>query len=150
MFSGELATLIGGRYKSIYIQFGGMPGLARIGLDEEDVREYQADILNTVLLKDVIMRNQIRNVPFLQNLVRFLADNTGKIISANGIAKYMKSQGESVTFMESGFLKAMTNIILKTMAYAMHYLEERGKEISKRLLKILFVRNLYGVVIHCM
>lgn len=64
MFSGELATLIGGRYKSIYIQFGGMPGLARIGLDEEDVREYQADILNTVLLKDVIMRNQIRNVPF--------------------------------------------------------------------------------------
>ena len=150
MFSGELATLIGGRYKSIYIQFGGMPGLARIGLDEEDVREYQADILNTVLLKDVIMRNQIRNVPFLQNLVRFLADNTGKIISANGIAKYMKSQGESVTSTESGFLKAMTNIILKTMAYAMHYLEERGKEISKRLLKILFVRNLYGVVIHCM
>lgn len=55
------------------------------------------DVYSTVLLKDVIMRNQIRNVPFLENLVRFLADNTGKIISANSIAKYMKSQGESIT-----------------------------------------------------
>lgn len=55
------------------------------------------DIFHTVLLKDVIMRNRIRNVPFLENLVRFLADNTGKLISANSIAKYMKSQGESIT-----------------------------------------------------
>ena len=54
------------------------------------------DIYHTVLLKDVIMRNQIRNVPFLENLVRFLADNTGKLISANSISKYMKSQGESI------------------------------------------------------
>ena len=52
---------------------------------------------NTVLLKDVIMRNQIRNIPFLENLVRFFADNTGKIVSANSIAKYMKSQGETIT-----------------------------------------------------
>ena len=122
MLSNELSTLIGGRYKEIYIQslsyneflefqqlsdtdeslalyiqYGGLPGLAKIGLDEDDAREYQTDIYHTVLLKDVIMRNQIRNVPFLENLVRFLADNTGKLISANSIAKYMKSQGEPVT-----------------------------------------------------
>lgn len=122
MLSNELSTLIGGRYKeiyiqslsyneflefhnlsdndeslSLYIQYGGMPGLAKIGLEEDDAREYQIDIYHTVLLKDVIMRNQIRNVPFLENLVRFLADNIGKLISANGIAKYMKSQGESIT-----------------------------------------------------
>lgn len=122
MLSNELSTLIGGRYKeiyiqslsyneflefhnlsdndeslSLYIQYGGMPGLAKIGLEEEDAREYQIDIYHTVLLKDVIMRNQIRNVPFLENLVRFLADNIGKLISANSIAKYMKSQGESIT-----------------------------------------------------
>ena len=65
-------------------------------LEEDDAREYQMDIYHTVLLKDVIMRNQIRNVPFLENLVRFLADNTGKLISANSISKYMKSQGESI------------------------------------------------------
>lgn len=122
MLSNELSTLIGGRYKEIYIQslsyneflefhqlsdndealalyilYGGLPGLAKIGLEEDDAREYQMDIYHTVLLKDVIMRNQIRNVPFLENLVRFLADNTGKLISANSIAKYMKSQGESIT-----------------------------------------------------
>ena len=121
MLSGELSTLIGGRYKEIriqslsykefllfhqltdsdnalmkYIQFGGLPGLVKIGLDEEDAREYQTDIYNTVLLKDVILRNSIRNITFLENLVRFLADNIGKIISANSIAKYMKSQGQSV------------------------------------------------------
>ena len=74
-----------------------MPGLVKMALDEEDIREYQIDIFNTVLLKDVIMRNQIRNVPFLSNLVRFLADNTGKLISANSIAKFMRSEGKSIT-----------------------------------------------------
>ena len=122
MLSNELGTLIGGRYKeiyiqslsyneflefhnladndeslSLYIQYGGMPGLTKIGLEEDDAREYQTDIYHTVLLKDVIMKNQIRNVPFLENLVRFMADNIGKLISANSIAKYMKSQGESIT-----------------------------------------------------
>lgn len=122
MLSGDLSTLIGGRYKEIYIQslsyqeflqfhqltdsddslakfiqFGGLPGLVKIGLDEDDAREYQKDIYNTVLLKDVILRNNIRNVVFLENLTRFLADNIGKLISANSIAKYMKSQGQSIT-----------------------------------------------------
>ena len=80
-----------------FIQFGGLPGLKKIGLDEQDAREYQTDVYSTVLLKDVIKRNNIRNVPFLENLVHFLADNAGKIISANSISKYMKSQGEKVT-----------------------------------------------------
>lgn len=122
MLSSDLSTLIGGRYKEIYIQAlsyeefmlfhklsdsddtlakyiqcGGLPGLLKIGLEEQDAREYQMDVYHTVLLKDVIMRNNIRNVPFLENLVRFLADNTGKIISANSIAKYMKSQGDNIT-----------------------------------------------------
>lgn len=122
MLSSDLSTLIGGRYKEIYIQalsyeefmqfhqlsdsddtlakyiqFGGLPGLLKMGLDEQDAHEYQLDVYHTVLLKDVIMRNKIRNVPFLENLVRFLADNTGKMISANSIAKYMKSQGDNIT-----------------------------------------------------
>lgn len=122
MLSGELSTIIGGRFKEIYIQplsyeefltfhslddnddsltqyinLGGMPGLNKIGLHEDDVREYQKDIYNTVLLKDVIMRNNIRNVNFLENLVLYLADNTGKIISANKVSKYMKSNGENIS-----------------------------------------------------
>ena len=122
MLSSNLSTLIGGRYKEIYVQalsyeefmlfhrltdsddtlakyiwLGGLPGLLKMGLDEQDTREYQQDVYHTVLLKDVIMRNNIRNVPFLENLVRFLADNAGKIISANSIAKYTRSQGDNVT-----------------------------------------------------
>lgn len=122
MLSSDLSTLIGGRYKEIYIQalsyeefmlfhqlpdtdetllkyiqFGGLPGLLKMGLDEQDARQYQLDVYHTVLLKDVILRNSIRNVAFLENLVRFLADNTGKIISANSIAKYMKSRGDNIT-----------------------------------------------------
>ncbi len=122
LLSSDLSTLIGGRYKEIYIQalsykefmqfhqlpdsddtlakyiqFGGLPGLLKMGLDEQDAREYQMDVYHTVLLKDVVMRNNIRNVPFLENLVHFLADNAGKIISANSISKYMKSQGGNIT-----------------------------------------------------
>lgn len=122
ILSSELSTLIGGRYKEIYVQslsyaefielhglqdnddtlalyvnYGGMPGLARIGLDLEIARGYLKDIYHTVLLKDVVMRNQIRNATFLENLVSYLADNTGKLISANNISKYMKTQGVKIT-----------------------------------------------------
>lgn len=122
MLSKELSTIIGGRYKEIYIQslsykefiqfhnlqdgddalakyiqFGGLPGLIKIGLDEDDAAEYQKDVLNTVLLKDVIFRNNIRNIPFLEKLTTFIADNIGKIISASSISKYMKLQGTRVS-----------------------------------------------------
>ena len=122
MLSSDLSSRIGGRYKEIYVQalsyeefllfhqlqdsdealalylqFGALPGLLKVGLDEQDAREYQTDVYHTVLLKDVILRNNIRNVAFLENLVRFLSDNAGKIISANSIAKYMRAQGDSIT-----------------------------------------------------
>ena len=122
MLSKEFSTIIGGRYKEIhvqslsykeflqfhrlqdgddalakYIQFGGLPGLLKMGLDEDDAMEYQKDVLNTVLLKDVISRNNIRNVSFLEKLTSFIADNIGKIVSASSISKYMKSHGTNVS-----------------------------------------------------
>ena len=164
MLSNELSTLIGGRYKEIYIQslsyneflefhqlsdndealalyiqYGGLPALAKIGLEEDDAREYQMDIYHTVLLKDVIMRNQIRNVPFLENLVRFLADNTGKLISANSISKYMKSQGESIASA------AITNYIsFLCEAYILHKVNRydiHGKRIFETNDKFYFEDN---------
>lgn len=122
LLSSELSSIIGGRYKEIYIQslnyeeflifhnlpdddeslskylkFGGLPGLIRTGLQEDDVLEYQDDVLNTVLLKDIILRHQIRNASFLHNLIHYLADNTGKLISASNLAKYMKSNKNIVS-----------------------------------------------------
>ena len=164
MLSSDLSTLIGGRYKEIniqalsyeefmlfhqltdsddtlarYIQFGGLPGLLKTGLDEQDAQEYQQDVYHTVLLRDVIMRNRVRNVPLLENLVRFLADNTGKIISANGIAKYMKSQGDNVTstviFNYTKFL-CDAYLIHKVNRYDIH-----GKRLFESNDKFYFVDN---------
>lgn len=136
MLSGDLATLLAGRYEEIriqalsyseflvfhgledsdaalqkYLEVGGLPGLRDIGLDNgEHVWDYLQSILNTVMLKDVIERHDIRNLPFLNNLVRFYADNIGKLNSASSISKYMKHQGENVS----------TNVVL---AYAGYYAE---------------------------
>jgi len=121
--SSDLSTKLGGRHHEVYVQslcyldflrfhslkdsddalkkyidVGGLPGLRLHDLDEEeDVRTYCDDVLNTALVKDIILKHKIRNVPFLYNLVKFLADNTGKLISANSISKYMKGHNESVS-----------------------------------------------------
>ncbi|MDO4930106.1 MAG: ATP-binding protein [Bacteroidales bacterium] len=164
MLSNELSTLIGGRYVEIhilplsycefltfhklqdsdealaqYIQFGGLPGLTAMGLDETDVRDYQRNIYDTILLRDVVMRNEIRNVVFLENLVRFVADNTGKLISASSISKFMKSQGETVTpAAVIKYLKFLTDafIIRKVNRYDIH-----GKRIFESNDKYYFEDN---------
>ena len=164
MLSSDLSTLIGGRYKEIYIQalsyeefmlfhqlpdsddtlikyiqFGGLPGLLKMGLDEQDAREYQMDVYHTVLLKDVIMRYQIRNVPFLENLVRFLSDNTGKIISANSIAKYMKSQGDNVT--STAIINYTKYLCDAYMIHRVHRYDIHGKKLFESNDKFYFEDN---------
>ena len=123
LLSGELATRLSGRHVEIrvhpltymeflqfhklpdsdeslmtYLNYGGLPGLRTVGLDNEDqVWDYLASVFNTIMLKDIIERYDIRNIPFLNNLIAFYADTTGKLTSANSISKYMKSQNENVS-----------------------------------------------------
>ena len=123
MLSGELATLIAGRHVEVrihpltyseflvfhnltdsdeslmtYLNYGGLPGLRKVGIDnDEQVWAYLTSVFNTIMLKDIIERHDIRNVPFLNNLIAFYADTTGKLTSANSISKYMKSQQEDVS-----------------------------------------------------
>ena len=123
LLSGELATRLSGRHVEIrvhpltymeflqfhnlpdsdeslmtYLNYGGLPGLRTVGLDnEEQVWDYLASVFNTIMLKDIIERYDIRNIPFLNNLIAFYADTTGKLTSANSISKYMKSQNENVS-----------------------------------------------------
>ena len=123
MLSGELSTLIAGRYVEVrvhpltyseflefhnltdsdeslmtYLNYGGLPGLRKVGLDnDEQVWAYLTSVFNTIILKDIIERHDIRNIPFLNNLISFYADTTGKLTSANSISKYMKSQQEEVS-----------------------------------------------------
>lgn len=123
MLSGELATLLSGRHVEVrvhpltyseflqfhdlqdtdeslmtYLNYGGLPGLRKVGLSsDEQVWAYLTSVFNTIMLKDIIERHDIRNIPFLNNLIAFYADTTGKLTSANSIAKYMKSQEENVS-----------------------------------------------------
>ena len=123
MLSGELSTLIAGRHVEVrihpltyseflefhnladsdeslmtYLNYGGLPGLRKVGIDnDEQVWAYLTSVFNTIMLKDIIERHDIRNIPFLNNLVAFYADTTGKLTSANSISKYMKSQQEDVS-----------------------------------------------------
>lgn len=133
MLSGELSTLLGGRYVQIHIQglsyleflefheipdddnslglyltYGGLPGLRNVGLDHEEmVNEYLLGVFNTIMLKDIIERHTIRNIAFLRNLISFMSDTVGKLNSASSIAKYMKSQGQDVSI----------NAVLSYMSY---------------------------------
>ena len=123
MLSGELATLLSGRHVEVrvhpltyseflqfhdlpdtdeslmtYLNYGGLPGLRKVGLgSDEQVWAYLTSVFNSIMLKDIIERHDIRNIPFLNNLIAFYADTTGKLTSANSISKYMKSQEENVS-----------------------------------------------------
>ena len=123
MLSGELATRISGRHVEVrvhpltyseflefhalkdsdkslmtYLNYGGLPGLRKVGLaNDEQVWAYLTSVFNTIMLKDIIERHDIRNIPFLNNLIAFYADTTGKLTSANSIAKYMKQQDKDIS-----------------------------------------------------
>jgi len=81
-----------------YLRWGGLPFLYRIPLEDERTRtEYLGSIYDTIFVKDIVRRRNIRNVSLLDNLTRFVADNSGKVFSANSIAKYLKGSAMSVS-----------------------------------------------------
>jgi predicted AAA+ superfamily ATPase len=122
MLSGELSTLLRGRYIEIpvyglsysefllfhqldnnkeslsqYLKYGGLPYLRHLQLNDEMVYNYLKGIYNTVMYRDVIMCNSIRNTAFLENLTLFLADNVGRLFSAKKISDYLQSQKVKIT-----------------------------------------------------
>ncbi|MBU4370061.1 ATP-binding protein [Patescibacteria group bacterium] len=132
MFSQELATYLGGRYVEIeiyslsysefllfhklknsqesllkYIKYGGLPYLINLKLDDDIVYDYLENIYNTILFKDIVSRHNIRNITFLKNLVEYLADNTGSLVSANRISDFLKSQKINIS----------PNIVLDYLSY---------------------------------
>lgn len=117
LLSGELATFLSGRYIEFnvyslsyleflqfhelentntslksFLTYGGLPFLRNLVKEDEVYMEYLKNIYATILYKDIISRFQIRNTQFLENLVQFLANNIGNVISANKISDYLKSQ----------------------------------------------------------
>jgi len=140
LLSSELTTLISGRYVEInvyslnfneflkfrkkdtsskdkefqnYLRFGGFPVIHNFDLNEEAIFQYINSLYNTIILKDVISRHNIRNVRLFQDIVKFIFSNLGQIFSSNSINKYLKNQKKSVgvdtiqnylVFLESSYM----------------------------------------------
>jgi len=118
LISGDLATLLAGRYvefeiqpftfiefkqvfkntnlsKEIlfdkFIQFGGMPFLKYFDLDESPSFKYLNDVYNTVLVKDVLQYNNIRDVDLFNRIFSYIIENIGHTFSASSIKNYLKN-----------------------------------------------------------
>lgn len=75
-----------------YLKYGGLPYLKHLPLEEPIVFEYLKNIYSTIVFKDIINRHSLRNTKFLEQLVFFLASNTGSLFSAKKISDFLKSQ----------------------------------------------------------
>ena len=155
MLSGELSTFLSGRYIEIpvyslsyteflafhkldntntslnqYLKYGGLPFLKHLELKDEIVYDYLKGVYNTVIYRDVIMRNEVRNSAFLENLVLFLADNIGQLFSAKKISDYLKSQHTNITTSQIiAYLNHLSN------AYLIHKVK-RMDIIGKKIFEI--------------
>ncbi len=126
MLSSDLSTLISGRYVEImiyplsfrefldfnkvsskenldiwlqkYIEVGGFPGLTDLMDNPNTIDPFINGILNTILMKDVIQRNDVRDPSLLENILRFLAKSIGSPVSVKRITDYIISSGRKTTF----------------------------------------------------
>ena len=125
LLSGELATYLGGRYVEFviypfsfgefmelyrttapddsvrqcfqkYLLAGGMPYLANLRYAEAPSRQYLHDLFNSVQLKDIVKRNNIRDVDLLERIMAYVMANVGTTFSATSLAKFLKNQQRSV------------------------------------------------------
>ncbi len=125
LLSGELATVLGGRYVEFtiypfsfaeflelyrtvepaasdaeafqkYLTIGGMPYLANLRYAPEPSKQYLNDIYNSVVLNDVVKRNKIRDVDLLSRIMAYVMANVGTTFASTSIAKFLKSEHRTV------------------------------------------------------
>ncbi|MBI4646860.1 MAG: ATP-binding protein [Bacteroidia bacterium] len=142
LFSSELATLISGRYVEFqvftlgfdeflvfrdrnkesvrdefnrFLRLGGFPVIHHLAYNEELIFQYIRSIYNTIVLKDIVSKHNIRNVGLFENITRFIADNIGHIISARSINSYLKSQ-----YINAGIETVMNYLGYLSSVYLLH------------------------------
>lgn len=168
LLSGELATYLAGRYVEFiiypfsfseflalyhsvepdadtrtcfdrYLTFGGMPYLANLRFDETACRQYLRDLFNSVELKDVVKRNNVRDVDMLERIIAYVTANIGTTFSSTAISKYLKNEGRRVSpETVLNYLKACSDAFL---FYQVRRQDLQGK-------KILTVNEKYYVADH--
>jgi predicted AAA+ superfamily ATPase len=122
MFSSDLANELGGRYVEFriyslsylefldfhklandddslekYMHFGGLPYLIHLPFNEAVMMEYINSVYSTIVLRDVVERKKIRNTVFLEQLIRFLANNTGSLFSSKSISDFLKNKKVNIS-----------------------------------------------------
>lgn len=124
LLSGELATLISGRYISInmlpfsfkeliqyydemhenideiklfeqYLSYGGFPGL--LNYENEEKEKYLYDLYSTIVLNDILYKNKVKDLDLLERLMEFMISKIGQLFSANSISKYIKNENRKTT-----------------------------------------------------
>ena len=160
LLSSELATLLSGRYIEIkmyplsfkeylkfnnydltniedkfneYLKYGGLPAITHIKDKDNLVMTYLNDIYNTIVKKDIIERNGIKDIALLENLIRYISSNIGSSISANKISDYLNSNKITTKSNHQtidNYLKMLENAFIV-------YKVERSDIKSKSILKTL-------------
>jgi predicted AAA+ superfamily ATPase len=168
LLSGELATYLGGRYVefviypfsfaeflesyrqitpdataqeafSRYLTLGGMPYLGALRYEPEPCRQYLQDVYNSVELKDIVKRSNVRDVDLLERLISYLSVNVGMTFSASSISKYFKSEHRA----------AATETILNYLKYCTEaYLFYRVPRQDLQGKKLLTVNEKYYLADH--
>lgn len=155
MLSGELATYLSGRYVEfkiyslsyleflqfhrlentrqsldLYSRYGGLPYLINLPLTDEVVNEYLKSVYSTIVFRDVVSRYNLRNIDFLEKLIRFLAENIGSLFSAKNISDYLKSQHTAISVTQiQNYTHYLSN------AFLVHRVE-RYDLVGKRVFEI--------------
>lgn len=142
LLSGELATYLAGRYVEFvmypfsfaefiamqqeeglylsegkafqdYLLMGGMPFLYHLPKEEDAIFQYLRDVYHSVILKDVIGRNAIRDVDLLERIVLYLMANVGHPFSVNSLTKYFKNEKRNASYETVlNYVKACENAFL--------------------------------------
>jgi predicted AAA+ superfamily ATPase len=163
LLSSELATFLSGRYVELqlyplsfreyldfydidaknpqkveeafynYLKYGGFPGLYQLPEDDDIKTQYIKGIYNSVVLKDVIQKNNIRDPELLERILIYIMDNIGQIFSAKKVTDYLKSQGRKVgTESVYNYINALEDAMV---LFAARRYDIKGKKVLERMEK---------------
>lgn len=164
LLSGELATLLSGRYIQIdmlpfsfkeyyeatkdsgkskqklfdaYLRYGSFPYVAYLENDEKIISQYIEGVYNTILIKDVATREKINDITVLENILKTVASSIGSPVSAKKISDTLVSGGRKISpnTVES-YLRALTDSYI--LYNAARY-DIKGRQFLKTLGKYYFV-----------
>jgi predicted AAA+ superfamily ATPase len=165
--SSEIATLLTGRYVEInmlplsfreyldfgnfpaewrneekfnlYLKFGGFPSIRTLPQDNETVNEFLRGLYNTVMVKDILARFPIRDVKLMEQLTRFLIQNTGNLVSPATIAGFLSAQGKGKSIKPATVSHYLDLLEKAFIVYPAYRYDLKGKELLKTLNKYYVV-----------